>query len=255
MVAGTMTAGAGPAMSNSGERVELDSRLDPRAFARTYASAGRVHIRPFLATTSAERIYRSLAGEVPWVLHLNDGERSVSRDAAAFQTLPASDRALVFDAIHANATYRFQYVFNNFPLSDFYEQGLHRDHYLMSVLRFLNSPRFLEFARCVTGVQSIALADAQATMYAPGHFLTRHDDTAHGKKRVAAYVLNFTPTWRADWGGVLQFIDTDGHIAEGYVPAFNALNLFRVPQPHAVSLVVPFAQAGRYSITGWLRER
>ena len=71
----------------------------------------------------------------------------------------------------------------------------------------------------------------------------------------AAYVLNFTPRWSPDWGGILNFIDRDGHVAEGYTPAFNALNVFRVPQLHSVSCVSPYAQAGRYSITGWLRER
>jgi SM-20-related protein len=65
--------------------------------------------------------------------------------------------------------------------------------------------------------------------------------------------LNLTHQWRADWGGILNFLDADGHVAEGYVPAFNALNLFRVPQRHNVSYVAPFAMNGRYSITGWLR--
>jgi SM-20-related protein len=65
--------------------------------------------------------------------------------------------------------------------------------------------------------------------------------------------MNFTPAWKSDWGGLLQFIDEDGHVAEAYAPAFNALNILRVPQKHAVSYVTPFAGAGRYSITGWLR--
>jgi len=56
------------------------------------------------------------------------------------------------------------------------------------------------------------------------------------------------------WGGILQFIAEDGHLAEGYAPSFNALNLFNVPQLHAVSYVAPFAQAGRFSVNGWLRE-
>jgi Rps23 Pro-64 3,4-dihydroxylase Tpa1-like proline 4-hydroxylase len=51
----------------------------------------------------------------------------------------------------------------------------------------------------------------------------------------------------------LQFIGEDGHITEGYVPRFNALNLLRVPQKHCVSFVTPAATGGRYSVTGWLR--
>jgi SM-20-related protein len=241
-------------MDPSSPPVRFAESLDVKAIAHIYASAGRVHIRPVFSTASAERIHQSLQNEVPWQLHLNDGDHPVSRDAASFDGLPAADRARVFDSVHASAARRFQYIYYTLPLSDLYESGQMRDLYLMRVHEFLNSPEFLDFARRVTGVSSIALADAQATCYRPGHFLTRHDDLAHGKKRIAAYVLNFTPRWVADWGGILQFIDGDGHVAEGYTPVFNALNLFRVPQPHSVSHVAPFAQASRLSITGWLRE-
>ncbi|MBX9747268.1 MAG: hypothetical protein K2X34_10220, partial [Hyphomonadaceae bacterium] len=47
----------------------------------------------------------------------------------------------------------------------------------------------------------------------------------------------------------------DGHIAEAYTPRWNALNILKVPQPHAVSVVAPFAHGARYSITGWLRAK
>lgn len=43
-------------------------------------------------------------------------------------------------------------------------------------------------------------------------FVTEHDDDVAGKQRLAAYVFGFTPQWRPDWGGVLQFIDSNGHI-------------------------------------------
>ena len=50
-------------------------------------------------------------------------------------------------------------------------------------------------------------------------------------------------------------IDPGGHIEEGYAPAFNALNIFRVPKRHAVTQVASFAGAERLSVTGWIRER
>ena len=97
--------------------------------------------------------------------------------------------------------------------------------------------------------------DAQATRYRPGHFLTQHDDHAEGKDRLFAYVLNLTPQWIADWGGLLMFLTDDGHVAAAYTPRWNALNILKVPQPHAVSVVAPFARGARHSITGWIRSR
>lgn len=52
-----------------------------------------------------------------------------------------------------------------------------------------------------------------------------------------------------------MFLDEDGHVAEGYVPAFNALNIFSVPQTHAVSMVTRFAQFPRLSVTGWIHDK
>ena len=68
-------------------------------------------------------------------------------------------------------------------------------------------------------------------------------------------MLNLTPRWRAEWGGQLQFLNTEGEVTESLIPVFDTLNVFRVPQSHAVSVVAPFAGAPRYSITGWWRSQ
>jgi SM-20-related protein len=237
--------------------IELASGLDVARIAQTYARAGRVHIAPILARESAEAVYRCLANDIPWRVNTNEGDEPLSLAAEPYERLSAEERAPFLEGVYARAARGFQYLFYSFPASDFYEENATEFHalYVMRVHEFLNSAAFLEFARAITSVRSIMYVDSQATLYKPGHFLTRHDDNIPDKKRVAAYVLSFTPRWNADWGGILQFIDRDGHIAEGYTPVFNALNLFRVPQFHCVSCVAPFAQAGRYSITGWLRER
>lgn len=234
--------------------VRLNDRLDAGLIRALYARAGRVHVRPFLSDECALATYRCLESQVAWQVSLNDGGRHVNLSDAGFLALPMEQRRQLEAGIHACAGRRFQYLYNSYPISDIYERGEARDLYLMRVHEFLNSREFLGFARTVTGVATIALADSQATRYRHGHFLTQHDDLIAEKKRVAAYVLNFTPRWRADWGGILQFIAEDGHVAEGYAPAFNAINIFRVPQWHSVSYVAPYAQASRYCIAGWLRE-
>jgi Rps23 Pro-64 3,4-dihydroxylase Tpa1-like proline 4-hydroxylase len=145
-------------------------------------------------------------------------------------------------------------VFDNHRLSRDGEPYPDPAHYLATIVEFVNSPQVLDFVRGVTSLDAIAWADAQATLYRPGDFLTLHDDRTGGHKRMAAYVLNMTPSWRAEWGGILQFLDEAGNIDEGYVPAFNALNLFRVPMLHSVSQVAIFGGL-RYSITGWFHAR
>jgi Rps23 Pro-64 3,4-dihydroxylase Tpa1-like proline 4-hydroxylase len=67
-------------------------------------------------------------------------------------------------------------------------------------------------------------------------------------------VINLGHDWQADWGGLLQFFDESGQVTESFVPRYNTLSLFRVPQLHAVSLVAPWAERPRFGITGWFQS-
>ena len=92
-----------------------------------------------------------------------------------------------------------------------------------------------------------------ATLFQPGDYFTRQDGAAYGKNRIAGYMLSMTPAWRVDWGGALEFIGGTGHIAKGYVPSFNTLTVFAVPQAHFVSQVALHGGL-RYAVSGWLRS-
>jgi Rps23 Pro-64 3,4-dihydroxylase Tpa1-like proline 4-hydroxylase len=71
---------------------------------------------------------------------------------------------------------------------------------------------------------------------------------------VAAYVFSMTKVWDKNWGGHLAFFDDAGNITHAFVPSFNTLNIFLVPQLHSVQLVSPFAGANRSSYLGWLHR-
>ncbi|HET7083593.1 MAG TPA: 2OG-Fe(II) oxygenase family protein [Rhizomicrobium sp.] len=228
----------------------LNPALDRDAFAQAYRRNRRVHIPGILTAESAARVHRCLEQETDFSLLTMTG----ADQAQAWRVagLDPRKQAELMSSAYTSAREGFHYLYDGHLLSK--EGEAYRDpaHYLSAVTGFLNSAAFLDFVRSVTGQPEIAFADAQATRYRPGHFLNRHDD-ANIPGRLAAYVLNLTPLWRLDWGGALLFSDGDGHISEGYPPAFNALNIFAVPQDHWVGFVAPFAGAARYSITGWFR--
>ena len=245
-----------PAMNDIPARapeLKLHPGLRADGIRPVFTRFGRMHLPGVLDAASARSLATALAGNVPWQMHFNDGESVYDVPARDYDALPEAERASLRNAIWARARDGFQYCFDNFSLSDARERGEHLDSPLMRALDFMQSEPVLDFVRRATGLAAIRTADAQATRYRPGDFLTAHDDRDEAKGRLAAYVLNMTPTWRTDWGGLLQFIDADGHVAEAYAPAFNALNVFHVPQPHAVSLVAPFAGQARLSVTGWFR--
>lgn len=242
-----------PPLAPSAEMPKLDPRIDAPMVARVFKQYGRAHISGVLEDRSAKKVYEALQTETPWRRTLCSHEGA--RDLGYSNTIDLAEDLPPLLALDSLPPGAFSYRYRNFRIDEAYEQEAHRHRFLMRFFEFLNSEPFLAFARAVTGIPEIAFADAQATLYRAGDFLSVHDDNVAGKKRHAAYVFNFTPTWRPEWGGFLAFPDEFGHLHEAFAPSFNALNLLRVPTPHLVTQVASMAQEGRYSITGWLRSK
>mgnify|MGYP003397352044 FL=1 len=109
-------------------------------------------------------MYSCLASELPWSVHFNSGEAAYDIAEETFASMQEADRDKLLRAMHASASNGFQYLFKNYAISDEHAAGRHMHLYVMRVYEFLNLSGFLEFARTVTGVREIALADEQATL-------------------------------------------------------------------------------------------
>lgn len=233
-----------PTLTLDDAALALNPHLHRTQFFETFARTGRVHIPTVLTDASARRVYHALEHETPWGLILNDGKKVLE-----YETVSAADYQAMAVAAWGRAHSGFQYFYNHYRLYENRQMFPKSDHYLAKLVGFLTSPEFFTFIREVTGLPSISWVSSAATLYRPLDFLTVHDDgLADGK--LVAYVLNLTPQWQPDWGGALQFYDRGDHIEEGYLPTFNALNLFRVPKRHSVTQVSAFGGL-RYSVSGW----
>lgn len=241
-------------MPASDTAIRISSAHDKEALQHSFRRRGRIQIRDFLDLGSADAIGNALATQKRWNLVYMSGGTHVDTDANAIAKWPRNQREKLKKLVYNQATDRFQYMYATVPIYDIYHQKQLPGHYFNNVFEFLNSSAFLDFTRFVTDDESIGFADAQATRFDPGHFLSGHNDAVPGKNRRIAYVISLSPVWRPDWGGCLQFMNSLGNIEEAYTPTYNALCMFRVPSDHSVSMVVPFAGASRYSITGWLRS-
>lgn len=233
--------------------LRLNPKLRPKAYQPVFKGHGRLHIPTVLDPASASHLHGALQGIEDWTrsIHLEEG-RDVDISVRDLEALPADERAAFERSLADSSTDNLQYVFDTVRISADIKAGRPTTGPMRAVHDFINGRAFIDFVAQVTGDDRLAFADVMATRYLPGHFLTAHGDENPSQRRLYAYVLNLTPQWRADWGGVLMFLDDDGHVAEGYIPAFNALNLFAVPQTHAVSMVTRLAQTPRLSITGWI---
>jgi len=227
---------------------------DRAALAARLAATGRVQIPGLLDDASAETLRDEAAVRTPFQTVTLGGKGHVDLPAAWLEGLTPAQRTDMGRAAQEAATERFHYLYDNHPLWDLDQAG-RLDGVWKAWLAFANSEAFLGPMREITGEPRIAFADAQVTRYRRGHFLTAHDDGIEGKNRYFAYVLNLSPRWKIEWGGLLMFHGDDGHVAEAFLPNFNSLNLLKVPALHSVSQVSLFAGDDRLSITGWLRGR
>lgn len=231
----------------------LSSTLQPEAYRSAFKSHRRLHIPSILEPESAAELYTRLVGTGDWTrsIHLGPG-KDVDIQMHELNALSAQERAeLERSLLSANAD-GLSYIFDTVRITGALIDRRPLSEPMRAIHDFVNGRDFLDFMTRLTGDGRVAFADVMATRYMPGHYATAHADELPDQRRLYAYVLNLTPRWRADWGGVLMFLDDDGHVAEGYVPKFNALNVFAVPQTHAVSAVSRLARAPRLSITGWI---
>lgn len=227
----------------------VNPALDWQGLARRFAETGRVRVDNFLAPESAATLAAHLRGRTDWKLVFNAADKVFEIGRAERAALPPDRAAKLAEAVKAQAQRGFQYHYEAIRVPDAAAARAADAGPLTGFAALMSSAPVLERLRSVTAAPGITFADAQATAYAPGDFLTAHDDDVVGKNRFAAYVLGLTPGWKFDWGGLLLV-----HADEvAWVPRFNTLNLFAVPQPHSVSQVASFAPDRRYSVTGWLR--
>lgn len=233
--------------------VRLAEGHDIAALAKAYKRSGYVHIPGLLEPEDAVALHELLRQRTDWlqVLTTGSGYAELARETRADMD-PGTAKALD-DAVYAQARSGFQYRYESIRVPDSAAARAQGDDLLADFARFMSQGNGRDLIRAVTGAQDIQFADAQATAYSPGDFLTGHDDLVTGKARRAAYVFGLTPVWRIEWGGLLLFHGADGHVRNGLVPGMNSLNLFSVPQMHSVSEVTRAAAYRRYAVTGWLR--
>lgn len=233
----------------------ISNDLDFAPYRQQLAQRTRVQIPNFLQASAAERLRDCLQTEVPWTLALRENGQSRTIAAPEYAAMPEAARQRLQSAAYSAARTQFQFVYESYMMGRAAHEGRDPQLILHAILEFLNSEDFLGFARWFTSAEQINAVNAQATRYRAGHFLTRHIDEHSGEGRLFAYVINLTPRWDADWGGLLQFHDDSGQVIETLLPRWNSLSLFRVPQSHTVSLVAPWAGADRIAITGWFLHR
>ena len=232
--------------------LKLNPELDLSSLAADYARAKRGQIPNFLAPDSAEKVLQDLKN-LPWGIVFNEGTQVHQMHAQALEELGNQEATRLMLGIRERARTQYQFIYAFYPILNAYFSPQAPRQDIFDFYEFINSEPVLETIRRVTGLENIRWADGQATWFKQGHFLKAHTDEVHAEGRLAAYVFNMSPGWERDWGGFLQFFDSQDNVEAAFKPSFNTLNLFTIPQMHSVSMVSTYVTEKRLAVTGWFR--
>ena len=228
----------------------LNPALDADRLAARFGADRRVHIPDFLVDEDAEALRQHLESRESWRVVVRHGDKRYEFAPGNFSDSQRDQlnrivRKAYPDGIH--------YCFHAIAVPNGAAERAADPTLLNLFAEFLSSGPVMALVARITGLGDLAFADAQGTAFGPGDFLGTHNDDQRAERRRAAYAFNLSPAWDVDWGGLLQFLGGENHVDQAYTPVFNALNLFAVPQRHSVTLVAPFAERRRYSVSGWFR--
>lgn len=232
----------------------LNSGHDRTALKAEFARFGVLSIPDILAADTAEWLHGLLRGREDWKQSIASGNSLVELDRPTRAAMSQQQKADLDNAVYGSARQQFQFRYETIRVPDDDAGRAASSDSLAAFARWWSHGEPREFLRDILSLPEIDFADVQATAYSPGDFLTGHTDDVDGKGRLAAYVLNLTPKWAVEWGGMLAFHDEAANRVLALPPAFNRLNLFRVPRLHSVTEVTRIAPYRRYALTGWLRQ-
>jgi Rps23 Pro-64 3,4-dihydroxylase Tpa1-like proline 4-hydroxylase len=205
----------------------------------------RVKIFNFFENNGVELLYKNIILENNWILATGINKNKYEKSAIS-----------QFNKINSLQIKNVNNAFGNDQFSyNFYRSmnGVKMSYIEFNIRQILNSKEFIDILNNITGLGLTKLTTLFLSKYKSGSFLSPHSDKGNGR---LAYVINLTKNWKPQYGGILHFMNENRtEIIDSYVPIFNSLYIFYVPEdkgiPHYVSHVCPNVKYNRYSITGW----
>lgn len=236
--------------------MNINVSLDPSRLKRTFEAEGMMAIEGFLTVESAEEISRFLGENMPvhlWNAAIGPNPATGNGWLSLSMTADGSQRAKEERERLAPRFLSEQFSYS-FKRSDGHEGcGCTQCKYHS----FLSSPKVLQFISEATGIELTRTQGVFSSWYDEGDFLCVHTDIGQGQ---VAFVLNLARDWKFIYGGNLVMFEKDHRTPKKiFIPGFNTLILFRVPEhgvPHCVTHVVPGIgtwKSRRIAISGWYK--
>ncbi len=230
----------------------LNPELDPLALGREFDCDQRLRINNLLEEPFAREVHNQLQSQLLFDNILFSQNRNIVLSDQELQGMAAAQREQLQGELLSLANRGIGFFYSGYRMES--ERITSAPAALQDLFELVRGGAMLDFVKEISGYSDLTGADGQFTRFSRGQYLTRHSDFVPEERRRLAYVVNFTPNWHPDWGGLLQFYHDNGIPRDAWEPRFNCLSLFDVRHVHAVTFVAPFAGAARYALTGWFHN-
>ena len=205
----------------------------------------KIKILNFLNSNFAELLFKHALLEKNWTL--SSGIDKNKYEKANNKQNEKINNIQIKNVNNAFGKDQFSYIFYRSMNS------INMSYIEFTLRKFLNSESFINILNQITNLELTQLTTMFMSKYSSGNFLSPHSDRGNGR---LAFVINLTKFWKPQYGGNLHFLNENRtQIIDTYVPEFNNLIIFDVPQeygiPHYVSHIAPNIKLSRYSVTGW----
>lgn len=230
----------------------LNPELNTQSLAKEFYQDQRLRIDNLLRETFAKEVHAQLKSNLVFDNILYSQGKNIVLSEQQMQAMDASRRDDLQMELLSLANRGIGFFYSGYRMEE--DRIAAVPAALGELFTLVRSTAMLDIIKKITGYTDIIGADGQFTRYSRGQYLTRHSDFVPAERRRLAYVINLTPNWHPDWGGLLQFYEDNGVPRDAWEPRFNCLSLFDVRHVHAVTFVAPYASESRYALTGWFHN-
>ena len=159
----------------------LNPSLDAEQIAADLAARKRVQIRDFLGPPSAEALLAHLQDFADWRHVLNAADNVYEIPCDELASMDEAQRVVLDRKTDERAAREFQFRFDTIRVPDSEPQRIATKTLLAEFAMFLSSPSVVGWFRSITGCNEVDFADAQATRYRNGAYLTGTTTPSKGK--------------------------------------------------------------------------
>lgn len=227
----------------------LNNFVDIVKARRDFRDFGHAVVEDIWKAAFAEQVIQNIVRNVSFLQCFYAGNEQKELSEKQLSELPQEERQSLFQQIHAEAGKGLGHYYARWQCDSQGQQSA--SGALHSALTWLTNEDNLDLVRDISGIKNLNSVGCMVCRFSQGQYISQRVSGEEDQQRKLAFIIDLTPEWKPEWGGLLHLHATDEQPATFFTPSFNQLTLFDAQKPWSLSYVAPYIKYYRYSLVGW----